>query len=158
MRRIHTYIAIFIFIIMFTISYTLKFPITNYTTQNLITAFAIFFGFYLTTISTLFGSKYMIKLKEIEDSTKTYTADIVLYKYFLMSGSWSLFSIVTILIFSFMSKLNNDSELVVLESHKITVFFNALIIGISAVNILFVLIIFKMLLGGLLHENYEDNE
>ena len=156
MRRLHTCIAIFIFIIIFTISYNLKFPITNYTTQNLITAFAIFFGFYLTTISTLFGSKYMIKLKEIEDSTKTYTADIVLYKYFLTSGSWSLFSIVIILIFSFMSKLNTDSELVVLGSPKITVFSNALIIGVSAVNILFVLIIFKMLLGGLLHENYED--
>lgn len=156
MRRIHTYIAIFVFFIMFSISYTLKFTITNYTTQNLITAFAIFFGFYLTTISTLFGSKYMIKLKKIEDSTKTYTADIVLYKYFLTSGSWSLFSIVTILLISFMSKLNNDSELVVLESYKITVFSNSFVIGVSAVNILFVLIIFRMLLGGLLHENYED--
>lgn len=88
---------------------------------------------------------------------KKYTDDIVVYKYFLISGSWSLFSIVSILILSFLSKLNSYSEIVVLESSSITVFLGSIVIAISSVNMLFVLIIFRMLLGGLLHENYEDS-
>ena len=157
MRKVHVYIALVIFLSTFTTSYIFELPITNYTAQNLITAFAIFFGFYLTTISTLFGSKYMSRLKKTNLVMKKYTDDIVVYKYFLISGSWSLFSIVSILILSFLSKLNSYSEIVVLESSSITVFLSSIVIAISSVNMLFVLIIFRMLLGGLLHENYEDS-
>lgn len=156
MRKIHITLAIIIFLITSAISYFLEFFITNYTAQNLITSFAIFFGFYLTTISTLFGSNYMSKLRQMEIGQNAFTADIVLYKYFLTSGSLSIFSIASILILSLLSTLNDYSELIVLESHKITVFSTALVIGISSVNILFVLIIFKMLLGGLLSESNED--
>lgn len=157
MRKVHVYIALVIFLSTFTTSCIFELPITNYTAQNLITAFAIFFGFYLTTISTLFGSKYMSRLKKTNLVMKKYTDDIVVYKYFLISGSWSLFSIVSILILSFLSKLNSYSEIVVLESSSITVFLSSIVIAISSVNMLFVLIIFRMLLGGLLHENYEDS-
>lgn len=139
----------------FITSYIFEFPITNYTAQNLITAFSIFFGFYLTTISTLFGSKYMSKLKESNEVMHRYTDDIVVYKYFLISGSWSIFSIVSILILSLVSRLNSYSEIIVLENLEVTALLNSLVIGISSVNILFVLIVFRMLLGGLLHENYD---
>lgn len=156
MRKVHVCMALLIFFVTLITSYVFKLPITNYTAQNLITAFAIFFGFYLTTISTLFGSKYMSRLKSLNVITSKYTDDVVVYKYFLISGSWSIFSIASILILSFMSKLNSYSELVVLDNSDLTVLVSSLVISISSVNILFVLIIFRMLLGGLLHENYED--
>lgn len=156
MRKVHVCMALLIFFVTLITSYVFKLPITNYTAQNLITAFAIFFGFYLTTISTLFGSKYMSRLKSLNVITTKYTDDVVVYKYFLISGSWSIFSIASILILSFMSKLNSYSELVVLDNSDLTVLISSLVISISSVNILFVLIIFRMLLGGLLHENYED--
>ncbi len=156
MRKIHIYIGLIIFLCTFAVSYIFALPITNYTAQNLITAFAIFFGFYLTTISTLFGSKYMSRLKSTNMVVSKYTDDVVVYKYFLVSGSWSLFSIVSILILSFVSRLNSYSEIIILESSSITALFSSIVIAISSVNMLFVFIVFRMLLGGLLHENYED--
>lgn len=150
MRKLHIAFALIIFISTFFASYISHSTLTNFTIQNLITAFAIFFGFYLTTISTIYNSEYLKKLN------KDKTAKITLYKYFWFSGLWSIFSICFIFVLSFKSELNEYNELVFNLNQCINQSWISLVISISSVNILFVIIIFRMLLVGLV-ENSQEN-
>lgn len=157
MRNLHKIIAVVIFIFFLSLSYYMSFSLTNYTVQNLITAFAIFFGFYLTTISTMFGSNYIKYLNKNFNSDKS--AKLILYHYFWFSGVWSIFSICTIFMFSFVSEINSSSELTIVSINsflnQVTV---SLVIAVSSVNIFFVLVIFKMLLVGLVQSDEELND
>jgi len=121
--------------------------------QNFITFLSITFGFYMTSLSVLYNSKYIKKLYDEIDSKKPTQRKIhTLKSYFKNSAYWTLFSIAFIMTCSLFSSINQNNIL------DLYTFFEALIIMIISLNFIFMFLLFRIFLDGLIYEAMPNKE
>jgi hypothetical protein len=161
----HKNYAIFIFIFCLITSYLFNAKITETFTQNLITLFSINIGFYMTSISIMYGSEYSKKLYNEDDpknkgNTKLHT----LKNYYSISLSWSLGCIVFLLIYMLLTNKITD-EYLFISVEKWNVHFieidsdlvlKSFLLASSAVNVFFFWLTSKIILVGLINANEKD--
>lgn len=160
MYRHHKILALILFTIVVGASYKGELQVTNDFVANLITFFSIVFGFYLTGLSILFGSNYSKRLRQEEDSRKkTQTKLHTLKAYFNFSSFASLSSIVLLLITSLMGMTVDSKHKAFSECMpiwKISVcwdqLFLSLALGLAAINIMFMYLLFQVFFNGFLEE------
>lgn len=139
----HIALMTIIFIAIFFLSLLLKLQINKESVNNLITFFSIVFGFYLTAFSVLFGSKTCARFSNEEDPLiKTQTKLHTLKKYFQLSSQFSIISTTMLVIIGLLG-CDNDN-------HKNI--FSAFCLGLSAVNVAFILILLKIFLNAFVEE------
>lgn len=120
--------------------------------QNFITFLSIIFGFYMTSLSVLYNSKYIKKLyDEIDSNRRTQRKIHTLKAYFSNSAYWSLGSIAYIMACSLFISANDS----VLQFNR---FVEALMIAIIFLNFIFMILLFKVLLNGLVHESMSESK
>ncbi len=120
--------------------------------QNFITFLSITFGFYMTSLSVLYNSKYIKKLYDEIDSKKPTQRKIhTLKAYFQNSAYWTLFSIAFIMICSLFSSISSNN---ILDFYT---FIEALIVMVISLNFIFMFLLFKVFLDGLIHEAISVN-
>ncbi len=138
-------VSLFI-VVFFIFFYCFEINITESLMQNFITFLSITFGFYMTSLSVLYSSKYIKRLyDEVDELKKTQTKIHTLKAYFKNSAYWSILSIIVLFIYSLFSKVNGN----ILETNS---FFESLIISILSINFLFLILLLKVFLNGLLEE------
>jgi hypothetical protein len=147
----HKIILIIIFIVSFIMSFIFDCKLDDNIIQNLITFFSIVFGFYLTAISTLYGTKYLKKLNSKIDNykKKSQTQLQTLRDYFKYSCYWGLFSITVLILCQFFQfgnfELYNNLRKILICT----------IISISTGNIVFIILLLKIFLNGFISEAME---
>ncbi|ECO3391287.1 MULTISPECIES: hypothetical protein [Campylobacter] len=117
--------------------------------SNAITFVSICFGFYLTTLSILFSSRY-IKLLNNEDSKKKTQRQIhTLKEYFRLAIYCALITIVFCFLILITLKLENKNITFILFS-----FF----LGFFAENFIFIFLLLKVFLNALVIQAKNDKE
>lgn len=138
--------------------------IYDYLTQNLITFFSIAFGFYITSVAVLYNAEFTKNLyAEVDSKRPTQRKIHTIKKYFEFSSLFSIFSVVSILLYSSLAEKEQDGLLRVFHNFQIT--FNdysyelqsdrilaSVILAISTMNILVIFLVIRIFLNGLLHE------
>jgi len=143
----HLIYLVFTAIGIFGILFFIDISITESLMQNFITFLSITFGFYMTSLSVLYNSKYIKKLyDEIDPKKPTQRKIHTLKNYFRDSAYWSLFSIGLLIIYSLMAKVENNT--LVLNN-----FFENLLVSIVFVNFIFMFLLFKVFINGLIDES-----
>jgi len=139
-------------IIVFIICFSIDVSISESLMQNFITFLSITFGFYMTSLSVLYNSKYIKKLYDEIDSKKSTQRKIhTLKSYFKASAYWSLFSIALLMIYSLTAKV--ESNILVLST-----FFESLLVFIVFVNFVFMFLLFNVFINGLVEEASKNKE
>jgi hypothetical protein len=132
---------------IFGILFFIDISITESLMQNFITFLSITFGFYMTSLSVLYNSKYIKKLYDEIDPKKPAQRKIhTLKNYFRDSAYWSLFSIGLLIIYSLTTKV--ESSTLLLNS-----FFESLLVSVVFVNFIFMFLLFKVFINGLIDES-----
>ena len=99
------YKIILLFLSINFLFYFLPVEITESLMQNFITFLSITFGFYMTSLSVLYSSKFIKKLhSEVDNKIKTQTKLHTLTAYFRNSAIWSIISIIVLFIYSLFFK------------------------------------------------------
>lgn len=162
MKKIHKIISFIILISITLICYILDTKITETASQNLVTFFSVVFGFYMTCIAILYSASYTKKLyKELDPNDKTKRKIDTLKRYFLTSGYWSILSITAIIIYTLFSKKVDGSLSFGFESISnlnVNLLINGIILGISAVNIFYMLLLLHTILDGIIEEAKNDTK
>jgi len=161
MYKHHKIIASLIFLLIFAVSFASDVRLTNEIIGHLITFFSIVFGFYLTGLSILFGSSYSKRLRNEEDPRlKTQTKLHTLKSYFNYSSVTSLGSIVLLLITSL---LGLDKQATPCETKFFEAFslcreqlFTSVSLGLAAVNIMFMFLLFRVFFNGFMEEGSSE--
>ncbi len=131
---------------IFIICFSIDVSISESLMQNFITFLSITFGFYMTSLSVLYDSKYIKKLyDEIDPKKPTQRKIHTLKSYFKASAYWSLFSIGLLMIYSLATKV--ESNILVLST-----FFESLLVFIVFVNFVFMFLLFNVFINGLVEE------
>lgn len=163
MYKHHQIICLIIFFIVATYSYKMGLLLSENFIGNLITFFSIVFGFYLTGLSILFGSNFAKRLGRQEDIRRnTQTMLQTLKAYFNFSSLASLSSIVLLLIMSLLG-LTTESESNFINNCLTTDIIRicwdktltAAALGLAVVNIMFMILLFKVYFNGFLEEGSE---
>lgn len=114
--------------------------------QNFITFLSITFGFYMTSLSVLYNSKYIKKLyDEIDPKKPTQRKIHTLKSYFKNSAYWSLFSIGLLMIYSLISKV--VGSVLILNT-----FMESILVSVVFVNFIFMFLLFRVFINGLIEE------
>ncbi len=143
----HLMYLVFTAIGIFGILFFIDISITESLMQNFITFLSITFGFYMTSLSVLYNSKYIKKLyDEIDPKKPTQRKIHTLKNYFRDSAYWSLFSIGLLIIYSLTTKV--ESSTLLLNS-----FFESLLVSVVFVNFIFMFLLFKVFINGLIDES-----
>lgn len=158
----HKNIAVWLFVFIVLISYIfLPIKISEALTQNLITFFSITFGFYMTSLSVLYGSSLIQKLyDEIDPNIKTQTKLHTLKYYFVISSNWALLSIGLLILFSLLAYKDNEGFLflalqelnIAKVNLNIDLLLKSFIVSISTLNFLFIFLLMKIFFNGLFEE------
>lgn len=115
--------------------------------QNFITFLSITFGFYMTSLSVLYNSKYIKKLYDEIDPKKPIQRKIhTLKNYFQNSAYWSLFSIGLLIVYSLITKVENSTLI-------LNTFFESFLVSVVFVNFIFIFLLFKVFMNGLIEES-----
>jgi hypothetical protein len=140
------YKIIILFLFVSFLSYFSSIEISESLMQNFITFLSITFGFYMTSLSVLYSSKFIKKLhKEVDTKIKTQTKLHTLTAYFRNSATWSILSIIVLFTYSlFFKSVNNYIQ--------IEPIFEAPLIGILSINFLYLFLLLKVFLNGLEEE------
>lgn len=137
-----------LFIIISTVFYFINVNISESLMQNFITFLSITFGFYMTSLSVLYSSKFIKKLhNEVDRKIKTQTKLQTLTSYFKVSAIWSIVSIIVSFFYSLYFKTVNNYFI----SEPI---FESVLIAILSINFLFLFLLLKIFLNGLEEETY----
>lgn len=129
----------------------LSIEITESLMQNFITFLSITFGFYMTSLSVLYSSKFIKKLhNEIDNKIRTQTKLHTLISYFKNSAIWSIISIIILFTYSLFFKSVNDCI-------QMDPIFESLLIGILSINFLYLFLLLKVFLNGLEEEANSNN-
>lgn len=145
MKKTHKWIAFAIFFIVGIVSFYLQALIKIENFQILVTFFSIVFGFYITAIAILYNSNYIRELYKKKNSEGSKRNIHILRDYLWISGCWSVISIVILIIFSLL--VTNQSNLL---SESLII--HSIVLGISSVNIFFMLLLFKHIVAALVLE------
>lgn len=139
------YLFISIFVIV-SLSFTIDISISESLMQNFITFLSITFGFYMTSLSVLYNSKYIKKLYDEVDPKKPTQRKIhTLKNYFKNSAYWSLFSIGILIVYSLVTEVENNIL-------QLTPFFESVLVTTVFINFIFILLLFKVFINGLIEE------
>jgi hypothetical protein len=140
------YKIIILFLFVSFLSYFSSIEISESLMQNFITFLSITFGFYMTSLSVLYSSKFIKKLhKEVDTKIKTQTKLHTLTAYFRNRATWSILSIIVLFTYSlFFKSVNNYIQ--------IEPIFEAPLIGILSINFLYLFLLLKVFLNGLEEE------
>lgn len=142
----HIKYLVFIAISIFGILFLIDISISESLIQNFITFLSITFGFYMTSLSILYNSKYIKRLyEEIDPKKPTQRKIHTLKSYFKYSAYWSLFSIGALMIYSLLTKV--QSNILVLNS-----FYESILVSVVFVNFIFIFLLFKVFVNGLIEE------
>jgi hypothetical protein len=163
MRKIHNKISLSIFIFVSLLSYFLKASITDVSAQLLVNFFSVVFGFYITSIAILYNSSYIKNLHATINQENNKRGTHELRDYLLVFGYWSIISTTTIIIFSIISTkdtsgvmTSNYFELVSRdffnEFVNINKIFTSVIIGISSINIFYMVLLMHTIVNGMMSE------
>lgn len=140
------YKIILLFLTINFLFYFLPVEITESLMQNFITFLSITFGFYMTSLSVLYSSKFIKKLhSEVDNKIKTQTKLHTLTAYFRNSAIWSIISIIVLFIYSLFFKAVDNYI-------QIDPIFEALLISILSINFLYLFLLLKVFLNGLMEE------
>lgn len=132
---------------IFTICFFIDVSISESLIQNFITFLSITFGFYMTSLSVLYNSKYIKKLYDEIDPKKPNQRKIhTLKNYFKNSAYWSLFSIGLLMTYLLIVKI--ESNILVLNT-----FFESILVSVVFVNFIFMVLLFKVFINGLIDES-----
>lgn len=143
------YKIILLFLSINFLFYFLPVEITESLMQNFITFLSITFGFYMTSLSVLYSSKFIKKLhSEVDNKIKTQTKLHTLTAYFRNSAIWSIISIIVLFIYSLFFKAVDNYI-------QIDPIFEALLISILSINFLYLFLLLKVFLNGLMEEANE---
>lgn len=142
----HIKYLVFIAISIFGILFLIDISISESLMQNFITFLSITFGFYMTSLSILYNSKYIKRLyDEIDPKKPTQRKIHTLKSYFNSSAYWSLFSIGMLMIYSLLT--NVQSNILILNS-----FYESILVSVVFVNFIFIFLLFKVFVNGLIEE------
>ncbi len=146
MYKIHKIYLFLGIVIIYFFNYLVKISISESLMQNFITFLSITFGFYMTSLSVLYNSKYIKKLYlEIDKIKPTQRKIHTLKIYFTNSAFWSLFSIFISMIYSLVAKVDNNILI-------INQFFENILIVVIFTNFIFIFLLFKIFINGLIEE------
>lgn len=146
MHKRHILYLIFFTLLFLLVSYFIDFSISESLMQNFVTFLSITFGFYMTSISVLYNSKYLKKLHDEIDAEKPTQRKIhTLQIYFTNSALWSLFSIGTLMLYSLTVKVDKGIL-------SINPFFEDLLLLIVMVNFILMVLLFKIFMNGFIEE------
>ncbi len=158
----HRIYATLIWVVITLGTYICEAKLTEASSQNLVTFFAIVFGFYMTTIAILSNGSYIKVLHDQIDKKKHRRGTHTLRTYLLCSGYWSLLSISSIIVFSMFATIGETGYLnIALGSIDIpwvgfavdwNLFLRSGLFGISAVNIFFVILFLRLILNSMVAE------
>jgi len=165
MYKYHKILACILFCAVFFASYMAELKLTKDFITNLITFFSIVFGFYLTGLSILFGTKFSKRLRQEEDPRKnTQTKLHTLRAYFNFSSFASLSSIVFLLFISLMGMTIDCEHKVITEQLSlggvVILYWDKLLtavsLGLAATNIMFMCLLFQVFFNGFIEEGRKN--
>ncbi|WP_164701171.1 hypothetical protein [Aliarcobacter cryaerophilus] len=103
----------------------------------------------MTSLSVLYSSKFIKKLhSEVDNKIKTQTKLHTLTAYFRNSAIWSIISIIVLFIYSLFFKAVDNYI-------QIDPIFESLLISILSINFLYLFLLLKVFLNGLMEEANE---
>jgi len=139
------YIGI-IFSIFFILSFLINIKITESAMQNFITFLSIVFGFYMTSLSVLYNSKYIKNMyQEIDPKKPTQRKITTLIQYFKHSAYLTVFTIFLLMITSLI--VNIDNNILIINP-----IFQSFLISIVFSNFIFIILLFKVFINSLIKE------
>lgn len=142
----HIKILFLVFVGVFTSCFFIDVSISESLMQNFITFLSISFGFYMTSLSVLYNSKYIKKLYDEIDLKKPTQRKIhTLKSYFKNSAYWSLFSIGLLMIYSLIGKV--VGSVLILNT-----FMESILVSVVFVNFIFMFLLFRVFINGLIEE------
>lgn len=154
MYKRHSIIAIILFCLSGGITAYYNFKMPEKIISDLITFFSIAFGFYLTSLSMMYGSQFTKRLaSEADPQKKTKTKLYVLISYFKVSASMLILTIVLLLMTKMMGLTSNDNKILsecdpLIDFQKIdfclTDIFSVSAFGLIVVNVFLMSILFKI--------------
>lgn len=143
----HTKYLIFMTVCIFGISFLIDISISESLMQNFITFLSITFGFYMTSLSVLYNSKYIKKLYyEIDPIKPTQRKIHTLKSYFKASAYWSLLSIGLLMIYSLITKVEHSNL-------DMNAFFEGILVSVVFINFVFMFLLFRVFINGLIEES-----
>lgn len=143
----HIKYLVFIAVGIFGTSFFIDVSISESLMQNFITFLSITFGFYMTSLSVLYNSKYIKKLHdEIDPQKPTQRKIHTLKNYFKNSAYWSLFSIGLLMSYSLITKVENSTLV-------LNAFLESLLVAVVFVNFVFMFLLFRVFINGLVEES-----
>jgi len=143
----HMKYLVFIAVGIFGTSFFIDVSISESLMQNFITFLSITFGFYMTSLSVLYNSKYIKKLyDEIDPRKPTQRKIHTLKNYFKNSAYWSLFSIGLLMSYSLITKVENSTLV-------LNAFLESILVAVVFVNFVFMFLLFKVFINGLVEES-----
>lgn len=163
MKKHHKVFANIVFFSTAISFYFLNASLTEVVTQNFVTFFSVVFGFYITATAILYNSSFIKKLHQEVDEKEQKTNLYILQFYLKRSGRWLIFSIGTFILFSIFAK-KEDSGSLYFEYFKnwnvsfggyvldFNLSLNSVVLGIAAVNIYFMLLVFHTLINSMTEE------
>lgn len=163
MRKIHNFMAFFIFLTAFLFSYLADLKISTTTSLQMITFFSVVFGFYVTAIAILYSASYTKTLHHKIDEKQQKRGIHILRDYLLIIGRWAIISTSSIIVFTILAtKKPNDDLVLIGNSTKYSLVFciidtnlaiTSTLFGIAAVNVFFMLLLLHTIIDGLVEES-----
>ena len=162
MKKIHKYISVLIWLLVFVGACLSNAQLTDVTAQTLVTFFAVVFGFYITSIAILYSASYTKNLHKFIDEKDQKRGTHILKSYLLTSGYCSIFSITSIIVFTAFATKNSTGVL----STKIACFISPFIIlpidlnlllssalyGFAGLNVFFMILLLHTIIDGMIEE------
>lgn len=165
MRKIHKIFSSLILLAITFITFLFEAKMTDTTSQSLVTFFSVVFGFYMTSIAILYNAAYTKRLHQEIDPELQKSGTHILKSYFLTSGYWSIFSIISVVTFTVCTTKDNAGILYVKINPltlpfidkiiDINLLFSSILFGISALNIFYMLLLMNIIIDGLVEESKE---
>lgn len=142
----HIKILFWTTISIFIICFLIDVSISESLMQNFVTFLSITFGFYMTSLSVLYNSKYIKKLyDEIDPRKPTQRKIHTMKNYFKVSAYWSLFSIGLLITYSLITKVDNNVLV-------LNIFFESILVSVVFMNFSFLFLLFRVFINGLIEE------
>ena len=162
MKKIHKISSYLIVLTATLIACLFEAKMTDTTAQGLVTFFSVVFGFYMTSIAILYNAAYTKNLHKKIDEKAQKRGTHILKSYLLISGYWSIFSIVSIIVFTVFATKNSVGILytkiapltlpLIDKIIDINLILSSFLFGISVLNIFYMLLLLRTIIDGMIEE------
>ena len=138
MKKIHKIVSVLILLTTALIAFLFKVQMTDTVAQNLVIFLSVVFGFHVISIGILYNATYIKNLHKQIDKKARKRGTHILRSYLLISGYWSIFSIISIIFFSTVA-----TQSLLLSSG---------LFGIAMLNVFYVLLLMRTIIDGMIEE------